>query len=487
MSGIRWALAVTTAERYLTLAISFAMTIVVSRLLTPAEVGVWAIGLATATTFLAFREFTTGIFLIQRVDLSREEIRSAFTIMLLMSVLIAGAIALSAPSIASFYGEARLTAYLRVAAVAILFEVIAAPLTALMRRDMAFTDLAIVNIVNITVFAVLTVALAALGFSYMSFAWAWAAAAALSGVLTICFRPDLWVFKPSLRHWRDMLTFGGYNGANVFLYRLYEAVPAMVLGRVQSFDAAGLYNRALLICQLPDKVILGGTITVILPALSAEVRAGRDLKQPYLRAVAFITALLWPALIITAILAHAIVHVLLGDQWLGVVWLVQIIALASFFSFFSELNIPVLVSLGAMKDVLLRGLIAWPASGLLIACAAFFGLTVVALSFIVIVPFQAYVSLYFVRRHLQLEWRELLSATWKSVIISAFSAIGPMCVVAWLGFRFDMSISAALAAGLLGGLGWLAGVWLTRHPLLAELQLARDTLAGFRRRAADGV
>lgn len=64
MIGIRWALAVTTAERYLTLAIVFAMTIAVSRLLTPAEIGVWAIGLATATTFLAFREFTTGVFLI---------------------------------------------------------------------------------------------------------------------------------------------------------------------------------------------------------------------------------------------------------------------------------------------------------------------------------------------------------------------------------------------------------------------------------------
>jgi O-antigen/teichoic acid export membrane protein len=284
-----------------------------------------------------------------------------------------------------------------------------------------------------------------------------------------------------------MLEFGGYNGANVFLCRLYEAVPAMVLGRVLSFDAVGLYNRALLICQLPDKIILGGAATVILPTLSAEVRAGRSLKEPYLRAVGFITALQWPALIIIAILAHAVVRILLGDQWLGVVWLVQIIALASFFSFFSELNMPVLVSVGAMRDVLLRGIIAWPASGLLIACAASFGLTAVALSLLVIVPFQAYVSLYFVRRHVQFEWRELAAVTWKSAVIAALSGIGPMCAVAWLGFRFDMSIPVALVAGLLAAIGWFAGIWLTQHPLLEELKLAWHTFGSLRRRADDRV
>lgn len=480
MSGIRRALVVTTGERYINLAAVFAMTVAVSRLLTPAEIGVWAIGLAIATMLLAAREFTSGVFLIQQPDLTREDVRGAFTLMLLMSALIAGVLVLSAPWFADFYGEAKLVSYLRVAAIAILFEVVAAPLTALMRRDMAFIDLAIVNIANVAVFTAATVALAALGFSYMSFAWAWAIAAAFSSLLAIYFRPDLWVFRPLLRRWRGMLTFGGYNGVNVSLFRLYEAIPTMVLGRVLSLDAAGLYNRALLVCQLPDKVVLGGAVPVILPALSAEVRAGRDLKAPYLRAVSFITALQWPALIVMAILAHAVVHILLGDQWLGVVSLVQIIALASLFSFTAELNSPVLVSVGAMKDLLLRGLIAWPLSALLIAGASAFGLTAAALSFFVIIPFQAYVSLYFVRRHIPLEWRELAAASWRSAVIAGCSAIGPACIVAWLGFRFDMSVPTALLAGVLAAIGWFAGVWLTQHPLLREIQLAGNVLRRFR-------
>ena len=451
MLGIRRALAVSTTERYLNMAITFATTFVVSRLLTPAEIGVWAIGLATATAILAAREFTSGVFLIQRQDSTREEVRGAFTVMLAMTAAIAAILALGAPAIAAFYGEPKLVHYLRVAAVAILLEVIAAPLVALMRRDMAFTKLAVLNTANVVVFAVVTVTLAVLGFSYMSFAWGWAVAAGVASALAVCLRPDRWVFRPVLRHWRGMLEFGAYNGLNVFLFRLYEAIPTMVLGRAVSFDAAGLYNRALLVCQLPDRVVLGGAAPVILPALAAEVRAGRDLGAAYVRAISFITAVQWPALVVLAIVAHPVVLVLLGNQWLGVVPLVQVLALASLFSFTAELNYPVLVSLGAMRDLLLRALIAWPLSALVIAGASQLGLMAAALSFFVIVPFQAYVSLHFVRRHVPVGWRELADACGRSAVITLCSAAGPLCVVAALGFRFDMPVPAALLAGMLGG------------------------------------
>jgi O-antigen/teichoic acid export membrane protein len=480
MSGIRRALAVSTTERYLNMTITFAMTLVVSRLLTPAEIGVWAIGLATATALLAVREFTSSVFLIQRRDLTRQEVQGAFSLMLAMSAAVAALLAAGAPSIAAFYGEPKLVHYLRVAAGAILLEAIAAPLVALMRRDMAFTTLAVLNTANVVVFAVVTIALAALGFSYMSFAWGWAVAAGVGSTLAVCLRPDLWVFRPVLRHWRAMLEFGAYNGLNVFLYRLYETIPTMVLGRTLSFDAAGLYNRALLVCQLPDRVVLGGAVPVILPALAAEVRAGSDLGASYVRAISFITAVQWPALVALAILAHPVVLVVLGGQWLSVVPLAQILTLASLFSFTAELNYPVLVSLGKMRDLLLRALIAWPLSALAIAGASQFGLTAAALSFFAIVPFQAYVSVYFVRRHVPVPWRDLADACGRSAVVTLCSAAGPLSVVAALGFRFDMPVPAALLAGILAALGWLAGVWLTQHPFVHELRLAgrivRDAL-----------
>jgi O-antigen/teichoic acid export membrane protein len=482
MSRIKRALVVTTAERYVNLAATFITTIIVSRLLTPSEIGVWAIGMAIAVMATGAREFATGNFLVQQPVLTREDIRGAFTVMVVISTLIAASLAALAPVLASIYGEAKLIAFLRVAAIAILLEVVAVPLTALMRREMAFLDLAIVNVGTVAVFSVMSVVLAAFGWSYMSFAWAWIVAAATSAVLALRFRPDWWVLKPLLQRWRGMLTFGGYNGVNVLLYRMYEILPILILSRVVSLDAVGLYNRTLLVCQVPDKIILGGALPVILPALSAEVRAGANLKGSYLRAVSFITVLQWPTLVLLAILAQPVVLTLLGEQWLEIVPLVRIMALASLFSFTAELNYPVLVSVGAMRDLLLRGLIVWPLSGVIIAFASLFGLTAVALSFFVIIPLQAYISLWFVRRHVIFTWTDLGRAGWRSGAITACSAIGPLGVAAWLGWPSSISLTAAIFASLLAAFGWMVGLLVTRHPLLDEMKNAVDALRGTARR-----
>jgi hypothetical protein len=54
-----------------------------------------------------------------------------------------------------------------------------------------------------------------------------------------------WVGWAAAAGWRDMLASGLQHGVGVLLFRLYEALPALILGRVVSFDAAGLYNQAL--------------------------------------------------------------------------------------------------------------------------------------------------------------------------------------------------------------------------------------------------
>jgi hypothetical protein len=41
-----------------------------------------------------------------------------------------------------------------------------------------------------------------------------------------------------------------------------------------------------------------------------------------------------------------------------------------------------------------------------------------------------------------------------------------------LGFRLDLPVPVALLAGVLAAGGWLAGLWLTQHPLMHELRFA---------------
>ena len=468
MSIVRRALFLSTADRYVALVCNFATVAIVSRILTPEEIGVSVIGMAFVGMVYSLREFASANFLYQQPNLSRAEIRGAFTVMLICSVLIALALAISASLVARQYGEPRLTSYFRVIAVGIVLEMASVPIITLLRREMAFVKVTVINISGTAVNAVVTLGLAVAGFSYMSFAWAWLATAAVTGVLALGLSRDFWILRPSLKGWRGMLAFGGYNGLTVVLYRAYDAVPYLLLGRMLSLDAAALYSRAQMICQVPDKIFLSGAVTVILPAFAAEAREGRGLKEPYLKALSLITVLQWPALLVLAVLAYPAVDLLLGHQWEAASPIVQIVALSALFAFSFELNYPVLVAVGAAQDIMRRALIIFPISAIILAAATFFGLMAVALSLLLAIPFQAIVSLQFIKRHIDVAWLDILYAVGKSLAVAAAAALGPLAIVINSG-SFDISIGRGLLAGSLAALGWIGGVTLTRHPILAEI------------------
>ncbi|MEP9399957.1 oligosaccharide flippase family protein [Mesorhizobium sp. KR2-14] len=469
MSAIKRALLLSTGDRYFALVTNFATVSIVSRILSPGEIGVSVIGAAIVGIVLSIKEFASSNFLIQRGELSRNDIRSTFTVMLILTLAIAAALLLAAPWLASAYEEPQLAPYLRLVSVALLVELISTQILALLRRDMVFGKVAITNMAGAAAGSISTIVLALLGFSYMSFAWAWLASATAMALFAIVFRPHFWMFKPSLRHWREMVAFGGYHGATVVLLRAYEALPYLLLGRMFSPDATGLLSRANMICQLPDKLIIGGAVPVVLPAFATEVRQGRDLKHPYLKAIELVTALQWPALVCLALLAHPVIHILLGPQWKDVVPLVQVMAIASLFAFSFELNYPVLVSMGAISDIFRRALIIFPVSAAMIGAASFFGLQAVASSFLLVIPFQAFVSMLIVRRRIAMQWADIAAPLWRSSVVTATTALGPLAVIMATGFRLDLPIWQGIFAGCLAGAGWVMGLKLTRHPLFDEL------------------
>lgn len=471
--SVKRALLLSTGDRYMTMALNFATVAAVSRILTLEEIGISVIGLAILSIAVSAREFASTSFVIQRPVLSREDIRGTFSLMLALTVAIAAFLVAAAPALASSFQEEKLVPYLRLVSICLFVDLVSIQVIALLRRDMAFGTVALINVAGAATAGVATVALALTGFSYMSFAWAWLASSTVTALLALAFRPHLWMFIPTFRNWRGVVAFGGYNGVMVFLYRGYEALPLLLLGHVLSPHAAALFSRGLTVSQIPDKLVLGGAMSVVLPAFAASARQGRDLKRPYLHALEIVTGLHWPALLVLAALSYPAVNLLLGHQWWEVAPLVQVIALASLFTFSFELNYPVMVAIGSIRDMFFRSMIVIPVSAAVMTAAVLFGgLMGAAWSLMFIVPFQAFVSLSFVRRRLSVQWGEIAVAVWKSGVVAISSVLGSLVVVIANGFSFELSLGQAIFAGVLAAAGWLAGVFITRHPLHDEIASA---------------
>lgn len=470
MAIVKRALILSTGERYLTITVNFATLAVVSRILTPTEIGVSVIGLSVIGIALALREFASSQFLIQQTELTPDDIRAAFSVTLILTVAISLVLAVGASPLAGLFDEPGLTPYLRIISCCILVDTIYTYVISLLRREMAFGRVAVINTTMALASAVFTITLALNGFSYMSFALGWLAASVIASALAVWFRPHFWMFKPSLNRARAMIRFGSYNGAAYMLFMMAENLPYALLGKLASLEAAAIYNRALTISQIPDKVFIGGAVPVILPAFAAEVRAGGSVKKTYLHGLEIITVLQWPALLVLAVLAYPVVSIMLGSQWLDAVSIVRIFAIASLFSFSFALNDPALMAIGAVRDVFIRALIVFPVVTTVVTLAAVFGgLELTAWSMMFVIPFRAYVSLRIARHRLSVSWTEIAQATRRSLVVAIASIIGPLVVALSVETPFIFGIVPAIAAAALAAVGWLAGLWITKHPMRDEL------------------
>ena len=256
-----------------------------------------------------------------------------------------------------------------------------------------------------------------------------------------------------------------------FWYKASELLFYLILGGLLDTRAVALCQRAVLLSQFPERVILAGVGAVALPAFSDHARRGKDMKAAYLSAVEHITAIQWPALILLGILAGPVVSLLLGPQWGDVVPITRIFAVAFAFNFPTSLNYPIQVALGAIRQTVLLAIVQTVVSLATLTFAAQYGLRAVALTACITIPFNVALSVRLVRKHIPFRWWELPRAVARSAVVSGMSAAGPVAMAVGCDGRSDPLITLA-AAVVSCGIGWICGLWLSGHPLFRELSHA---------------
>ena len=85
-------------------------------------------------------------------------------------------------------------------------------------------------------------------------------------------------------------------------------------------------------------------------------------------------------------------------------------------------------------------------------------------------PIDAAVELVFIRRHAHWAWTEFFAALQKSAVVAICTAALPaMLLTASAGLNSIMSLAIAIPLAMSG---WIAGLYITGHPLAGELALA---------------
>lgn len=468
---IRRSIAFSAMGRYAHIAIGLVTTIMLSRLLTPQDFGVFSIAMSFVILADIFRDFGTGSYLIQAKQLTDRHLQSAFTALLANSALCGLALLLATPAIVSFYGDERFWRLMPLFAFNFVLGPFSVPGMCLLQRNLAFDTLMGIGLLGTVVNFIVVVVLALLGFGVMSLAWATLATSVVRIIAVWILNPCFTAFRISLRGWKDPFEYGIVSTGAAVLNAIHDYLPELIIGRSIGLAAVGVFGRASSLCELPDRLVISALSPVLLPALSQQARAGIQLKPSYLLALSHMSAFQWPMLVCLALLAEPVVLILYGEQWTEVGPLVRIMALAALVMFPAFMTYPTLVALGRIRDTLWMTLISLPPSMLLIFLASPFGLEAVAATQFISAPIQVCIAISFIGRRIDVSWADIAGAIWRSAVVTLCSAAVPALVVVFQG-GFSFGISRPTLAFAISGAaaGWLVGLLLSGHPLLAELE-----------------
>lgn len=300
-------------------------TVVLARILSPADFGLVAMATAVTGFIEMFKDLGLSTATIQKDEINNSQVSNLFWINLGVSAGLALILSAMAPAIALFYGEPSLTWIVVSLAGTLVLSGLTVQHVSLLRRQMRFTAVGVIQVAAMTLSVFCGVAMALVGWRY----WALVGMTVMLQFATAILAWAVCKWRPILPRRNvgmySLLRFGGHiTGFNLINY-FARNMDNVLLGRMWGADALGLYSRAYGIMMLPISQIRRPLEIVATPALSriqGEPERYRRYYAEMVRGLAFITM---PIMAVLLILAHEVIYVVLGSQWLGAVPIFQVL------------------------------------------------------------------------------------------------------------------------------------------------------------------
>lgn len=485
LPSIRRSLVLSFARRYTNVLVQIPVVMILSRLLTPAEVGIYSVGTAIVTLVQMLRDFGVSEYLVQAEHLDDTVARSAFTVNLCIAWTLAFIVFAASPWIGDFYHQPGLVLVLQVLSINFLLVPFGSTINALLNRSMQFGLLYRINLGELIARSTATLTLAWLGFGYMSPAWG--SVAGLGANVLGCW---IWgrayqIRGLSLAHWKAVTRFGVQQAFGDIMNQIGANSPDFVIGRILGFAEVGLYSRGRGLLSLFRANILGAIAAVSFPAFAHHHRGAQGLNRLYLKSVTFITGIALPFTAFSALMAFPIIRIMFGPQWDMAVPILRLLAISVgistliplFAQFFTAIGmVGVTTTVGTITQVVRIGLLI---------PAAFYGLEAVAASQILVAVFSNVIQYGMFRKHTVITARDLIRALSPSVAVTAATMALPALAFGLMPpTRGDLWAPLVLA-GIGAGAGWLVGVRVLQHPLWFEVSNVIGRLYQLRRGARE--
>lgn len=476
MSSLRRSLFLSLADNYLGMVLQLASSLIIARLLTPTEIGIFSVAAVVSILATTFRDFGVAEYLIQEKDLTHTKIRAALAANIMVSWLMAALLFGASGMISEFYRQPGVSDVIRIQAISFLLIPFGAVTMAYFRRELNYRPLFVAgSLANITSFAVATLAALA-GFGYISLAWSSLAGVVVTVVVSLYFRPKDFPRWPGVTGLAHVVKFGKHASGIYLFGQIGKSAPEAVIGRALDMASVAFFSRANGLLELFNRTVLRAVTPVCLPYFAQAARAGQLTRIGYIKSVSLLTGIGWPFFLYIGLAAYSVIRLLYGPQWMISVPLAQILCLVAI------LELPYYLAAEAM---IAEGRIDQSNRlQFLVQMTRLFGLTLVfpfglaggcwglvASGFIGTVIGQ-----HFLFRIIGLRFLDLVQGCKASALVALIS-VAPIALLSMITEQNESNFLPFLVGGsLVTGLVWLVALRLTGHPLWGEIMRIKAQL-----------
>lgn len=464
----RSAVAYSFLDRYAALALSIASSVILSRLMTPSEIGVYSITMVFVSFAAAFRDLGAGQFLLQKRDLDQRHLRAVWTVMLGAGLLMAGVIYAGSAPLASFYGEPQIVTIMTIISASYVVNSFGAMSYAWLMRGMRFEALALMRFSATLIGTAITLILAWLNHGPISLAWGVLGSSATNAAFGLFHRPANFNWLPSRSDLKEVISFGSKVSLTSVTNVLTNGAPEMVLGKLQGLHAVGIFSRANGLAAMFNRLVMDATHAVALPLFAKSTRESGSSSEYWLIATAYMTVLGWSFAAGIACLGEPLVLLLYGPQWSEAIPILSFLALAMSISLPAALCPQALLGAGQAGRVLrITGFSAvFQISGSV--AGSYFSPTAAALGLALAQIPSTLLWLSETKKYIGFKWYELFQRLRLSLACSALVAIVPMMITLTPYTKDASPALQILGASIVGAAVLLLALRLLRHPLWHE-------------------
>jgi len=304
-----------------TMVLGFIRSVLLMRLLDPEYFGVIALSLFFTTLISPFSVFGIDNVLIQKKDPSKVYFSTHFILRMILGILVLLIGILISPLMLRIYEYQKIIVYIFLFLLLLkLLEASYSTHNIVIRRELRFGPLAILNLISSLAMTIIAPIIAYLGAGI----WSLVAEQVIGPIIRwIGFWLVLHPWRPSLKfnldQARSLLRFGSVYMSSNLLGILLDRFDDFWVGTYLGSRSLGYYSRAYALAQYPERIIATPIVNVFFPTYAAIQNNKTELSKAFFRSSSFLIRTGFLFALVLMITTPEITLILFTATWLPIV------------------------------------------------------------------------------------------------------------------------------------------------------------------------